>query len=219
MQYACGVQCDPVCNHGSERISFWRQLYKPSAPLRVLLSALKASFAIHQLFAGGLSQLLLLCIHTPTPGCSPREICSSRKILPSAACPESRLCHQQQKRLRSVTCYFNMHPWHLFFSLTFFFTWPKLILSLSASHLDQIPLQLPFSFWPFTCQPPQGLCKSLYLKTTLSVPDPMGSQRTKKSELLFKETAQLRVPLLRMLPLVCRNLNLSINEEKEQGQN
>lgn len=117
MQYACGVQCDPVCNHGSERISFWRQLYKPSAPLRVLLSTLKASFAIHQLFAGGISQhLCVLHPHLPTP----REICSSRKILPSAACPTSGLCHLQQKSLHSVTSYCNMHPRHLFFSLTFF---------------------------------------------------------------------------------------------------
>lgn len=67
MQYACGVQFDPVSNHGVKEFPFWRQLYKPSAPLRVLLSALKSSFAIHQLFAGGMSQHLLCSASTPPP--------------------------------------------------------------------------------------------------------------------------------------------------------
>lgn len=156
------------------------------------------------------ADLSVLCIGTPSH-LPLRHLQFQEHLSPAAACPASRLCHLRQKRLHSVTCYSNMHPLHLFFSLTFFFAWPELILSLSASHLDQIPLQLSFLFWPRICQPPKGLCKSQGLKTTLSVPGPTGSQRTKESELLSKETAPLRVPLLRMPLRVCGNLSLSIN--------
>ena len=124
MQYACGVQCDPVCNHGSERISFWRQLYKPSAPLRVLLSALKASFAIHQLFAGGLSQLLLLCIHTPPPGCSPVRFavpgrsCLLQHALRAGCAISSRKGYAQSHLLFQYASMASIFLSHFFLHLT-----------------------------------------------------------------------------------------------------
>lgn len=169
MQYACGVQFDPVSNHGSERISFWRQLYKPSAPLRVLLSALKASFAIHQLFAGGMSQHL--CVLLTAPPHPPM-------LLPERFAVPGRSCLLQHALLagcaicsRKVTL---SHLWlqyapmtSIFLSLLFSSTWPELILSLSASHLDQIPLQLLILALHLPAS--LGTLQSQCLKTTLSV--------------------------------------------------
>lgn len=122
------------------RVSLWKQLYKPPAPMRMLLSDLKRVLPFISCLQAwaGLSEL-----STGTPSCLLLGDVEFQEILLPAAEPPAlttAICSRKGD-LRPLVIPISIHFLSIFLPW-FYFPWPELILSLSVSHLDQILLQL-----------------------------------------------------------------------------
>ena len=192
------------------RVSLLEAIVETVSSLDSAFKGSEASFAIHQLLAGlrGLSELStgthLLCL--PGEWKFQEALCLLQSPLQG---------HPRQERWPWVSCS-NTHPLPVYFS-------PSLLLLLTWVNplINYLPLgsNAPSTLVPeFASEP---CCASLprdCMKTTLWGPGPTASHRIKNRESLSKEAAPW-VTFLRMLPLVCWNLSLSIQWENEAGKN